>query len=323
MPDDETHNLKETGRPSRVVFFGSGAFGLPTFHLLCKSDLLDMVGVVSQPDRRAGRGRKMRPTPIAESALAAGLQPFCCEDVNQPEHIRAIHSMRADVYVVIAFGQKLSPALLSDTFAINLHGSLLPRYRGAAPIHHAIMNGDALTGVSVITLSQKMDGGKILGISALPIGAEDTTGAMHDRLSELGPDIVLRVLQQFADDTLEPMVQDETQVTRAPKLSKRDGVVDFSLDCDLVRARVHGLNPWPGCSVLIGDKRYRLGLVEVLPECLHDKQAGMLLDDAVIACGSGAVRILMIQPPGGKMMPTGDFLNSRTLPAGQIVVSAF
>ena len=159
----------------KIVFFGSGSFGLPVLESLGHVAL-----VVSQPDRPAGRSRRDTPTPIAAHAELSGMPLLRVKNVNDPAVMETIRSAKADAWVIIAFGQKLSPALLVDQFAINLHGSLLPRWRGAAPIHHAVMAGDSQTGVSVITLADRMDAGDVLATATINIGLCDTTGDLHD-----------------------------------------------------------------------------------------------------------------------------------------------
>ena len=165
----------------RLVLLGSGIFGVPTFEAL--ADRHDVELVVSQPDRPAGRGRALQPTPVSSWAADRGLPLQTTDDVNDPVFIDRIRSMEVDAWIVIAFGQKLGPDLLADRFAINLHASLLPRYRGAAPINHAIIQGEHETGLSVITLADRIDAGDVLGSVSTPIEPEETAGVLHDRPS--------------------------------------------------------------------------------------------------------------------------------------------
>lgn len=296
----------------RLVLLGSGAFGLPTFrHLASKHEVL---AVVSQPDRPAGRGGKMTPTPVAQWALGAlsGVALVRPENVNQPEVRDAVRALDADAWVVIAFGQKLSQPLLADRFSINLHASLLPRWRGAAPIHHAILAGDTVTGNSVITLAERMDAGLVLGRSERAIEPTQTTGDLHDLLAEDGADLVERVLTEHDEGRLNSVEQDERLVTIAGKLSRADAAIDFSLSADEVRRRINGLSPWPGVSVETDERpARRIKLVRAKAEPgSHDQDVGVVLDGCggLIACGSGTVlRLLEVQPAGRKPMRYADF----------------
>lgn len=300
----------------RIVFFGSGAFGLPTLNALFASKEHDVVLAVSQPDRPAGRRRQMTATPIADAVASRGIPCLKPENVNDPDVVRQIHDLNADAYVVIAFGQKLGEPLLAETFAINLHGSLLPKYRGAAPINWAMINNEPQTGVTVITLAQRMDAGLMLRRVPLSIRPDETAGQLHDRLSELGPDAILDVLASKANNSLHPMEQSEAHATRAPKLSKRDGTVSFTQSCGRVRARVHGLNPWPGCTVRIEgtDQRLRLGLVRDQPDAEVDAPPGTVIGDGHhVACASGSVELIRVQPPGRTMMSIDEYLRGHAV----------
>jgi methionyl-tRNA formyltransferase len=237
----------------RLVFLGSGAFGLPTLERLAASH--EIAAVVTQPDRRAGRGRKLTPTPIGAWADGRIETIIKAESVNVPDVRDRIRSLDADAWVVIAFGQKLKKKLLDGIFAINLHASLLPRWRGAAPIHHAILAGDEITGNSVISLASRMDAGLVYAQSTRPIEPQLTTGELHDLLAADGPDLVSRVLHQHAAGRLDPVEQDESRVTLAPQLTKADGLVDFGQPADVVLRRIHGLSPWPGAAAYLGSDR--------------------------------------------------------------------
>ncbi len=233
----------------RLVFFGSGAFGLPTLLDLARRH--EIAGIVTQPDRPAGRGGALTPTPVGARAqdLLPGTPLLKPEAVNDPAVVRAIHGLGSDAWVVIAFGQKLGPALREGAFAINLHASLLPRWRGAGPIHAAILAGDAVTGNSVITVAERMDAGLVLGQTEREIAPSMTAGDLHDLLAADGPALVAEVLAGRAAGTLRPVEQDESLVTRAPKLGRADGWVDWTHRADQCRWRINGLSPWPGVTV--------------------------------------------------------------------------
>lgn len=302
-----------------IVFFGSGEFGVPTLERLAARE--NIVGVVTQPDRPAGRGGKPTPTPIAVWALThLPTVPVLKPDrVDDPEVMRKIRSLAASggdapCFVVIAFGQKMPAELIEGIFAINLHASLLPRWRGAGPINAAILAGDEVTGNSIITIAPRMDAGLVLAQSSRPIPPEQTAGELHDILAADGPSLVENVLRQWRADELQPVQQDEQQVTRARKLSKADSWVRFEDDADTCRRRVHGLTPWPGVDVGFRTERLKLRRVRPESERNSDAEAGTIIDAAqgLVACGGGTVlRLLEVQPPGKKEMPWMDFANGR------------
>lgn len=306
----------------RVLFLGAGAFGVPTLEALVRAH--EVVGVITQPDRPAGRGRKLTATPIAQWSLehlkgAALIRP---DDVNTDEAIRFAHQLRADAWVIIAFGQKLGESLLSDHFAVNLHASRLPRWRGAAPINHAILARDAMTGNSVITIAQRMDAGLVLGMSTRAIAPDVTAGMLHDQLAGDGPALVLDVLEQQARGMLNPAVQDESSVTRATKLGRRDGWVDFSQTSEECRCRINGLSPWPG--VKAGYRGRQLGLVRATRSAARGGvgAAGEIVDArmGLVACADGVVQLLEVQPEGKSVMAWGDFANGHRVVDGERLV---
>ncbi len=318
----------------KIVFLGSGAFGLPTLEALAGGSAHELVAVVSQPDKPAGRGMKLTPTPIAQWAEThlPAVPLVKPADINEPTVRDHLRGLDADAWVVIAFGQKLSAPLLDGVFAINLHASLLPRWRGAAPINAAILAGDAVTGNSVITLADRMDAGLILGTVERPIDPLVTAGEMHDILAEAGPSLVLDVLAKRLSGQLQPVTQDEALVTKARKLAKADGVLDFAETAARLRCRVHGLTPWPGVTVAIHDQPSERTAAPIQAKLLrvqevgesHTAAPGEFLDvrRGLIACGSGtSLEVLELQPAGGKPIKWGEFVNGagRALGAGATV----
>lgn len=303
-----------------LIFLGSGAFGLPTLQALAQQH--SILAVVSQPDKPAGRGMTLTPTPIAQWAAEHLPQTplFKPADINEPAIRGQLRSLNADAWVVIAFGQKLSEPLLDGIFAINLHASLLPRWRGAAPINAAILAGDTTTGNSVITLAQRMDAGLILGTSTRPIEPTQTAGELHDLLAADGPALVLEVLRDRAGGTLKPVTQDESKVTKARKLSKADGVLDFTQPAATLRCKVHGLTPWPGVTVSLHHQLslnqpppVQIKLLRVEQDDAEPRSAkpGEFIDtrSGVIACGdSTALRLVEVQPAGSKPMAWDAFI---------------
>lgn len=314
----------------RVLFLGAGEFGVPTFQHL--HDQHEVVALISQPDRPAGRMRQLTATPAAHWAQENGINTFKTENVNTPEFVAQVAALKADVAVVIAFGQKLSPELIAAAgkLTVNLHSSLLPKYRGAAPINWAVINGESQTGVSVIALAQQMDAGLIYAQSVTGIEPYETAGELHDRLANLGPQAVTQVLDDMAADQLKGIAQDPTQATRAPKLSKADSIIDFSLDAVSLRNRIHGLTPWPGVTT----QWYRnpedsnkppvplfLRRVSVHSEKGNHDQPGLVLADGSIACGLGSIDLLEVQLPGKRVMTLKEFIQGNPMLPGQRLAS--
>ena len=309
-------------RPLDIVFLGSGAFGLPTLQAVAQSHTI--TGIITQPDRRAGRGSKLTPTPIAAWAAehlvdVPLLKP---ERINTAEDTAAARALKADAWVVIAFGQKLGKPLLTERFAINLHASLLPRWRGAAPINAAILAGDTTTGNSVITLADRMDAGLVLGQSTRAIEPHHTPADLHDLLASDGPTLVQRVLTEHINNQLAPVAQDDSLVTLASKLSRDDAWVDFTTPAADARNRIHGLNPWPGVTAQFRDAPLKLLRAEAI-EHDHAEQPGTILDPAAgtIACGNRtALRLTEVQPAGKRPMPWADFARGRSPEAGEQLI---
>jgi len=299
----------------RIGFLGSGAFGLPTLEALLAAGDHEVAIVVSQPDRPAGRGLKERPTPIAEFALARGLPLRRPSDVNAPAEVAAIEAAGPEALVIVAFGQKIAPAVLGTRFAINLHGSLLPRWRGAAPIQRAIEAGDAETGVCVISIAERMDAGVVHRAASTPIDPLETAAELHDRLAALGPSVVLPTLEDFRLGRLAPSVQDESLVTRARKIGRADTRVDpAELSAAEIRRKTHAFGPKPGCEVSIGPSRVKLLRVR------EDGEArgvpGTLGTDGSIACREGSLVPIEVQPAGGRPMRWEEFLRGARVAAG-------
>jgi methionyl-tRNA formyltransferase len=301
--------------PLTILFAGSGEFGLPTL-----SALLDaghrVVTVYTQPDRPAGRGKLLTPTPVAAAATALGL------DTVRTPNFNAEVLPTADVMVVIAFGQKISQAAVNHPRlgSVNLHASILPNYRGAAPIHWAVLNGDPVTGNSIIRLADKMDAGAVLAHSRLPIADRDTTADLHDRLAIDGASLMLATLSAMAAGTAVETPQDHTAATIAPKLSRDTAVLDFTQPASVVSRRINGLSPWPGCRVTLGDAE--LTLLRSEPGDPTTSSPGTLDARGQITAGDArGVRILDLQPKDRKPMSLSAYQNGRPWPAGAAIQS--
>ncbi len=323
------------GRPMRIVFLGSGAFGVPTLRaLVAARGQFDVRLVASAPDRPAGRGLQPTPNPIAAAAETLGLAIERTADVNAPASLAAIEAAAPEAIVVIAFGQKIGPEIRDRFFAINLHASLLPAYRGAAPIQRALMAGESTTGLSVISIAARMDAGVVFDTLETPIDPRETAGELHDRLAELGPELVIRSLRRHRAGLDAPQAQDERFVTQAAKISRADAVVDFTRPAPALRGWIHGLSPRPGCTITLplasGAKQVRLLRVEAVSEAeaaavagldAASHRAGTFVEPGLLRCAEGFLHPLEVQPAGGRVMAWEDFLRGHAIPSGLEIAS--
>ncbi|MGA2499209.1 MAG: methionyl-tRNA formyltransferase [Tepidisphaeraceae bacterium] len=290
-----------------VLFAGSGEFGLPTLRALLDAGH-NILHACSQPDRPAGRGKLLTPTPIAQFCLDHHTPLTRTQDINAEEF------PAADLLVVIAFGQKVSERMANHARmgSINLHASLLPRWRGAAPINWAILGGDSITGNSVIRLAQRMDSGAILAQSRTEIADLETAGELHDRLAVAGAALVLDVVRDMQAGRAVETPQDETRATRALKLNRDLAKLDFSQPAEVVARRIRGLFPWPGCRVQIldagGRPQARLTLVRARPVQTHGN-AGTIDAQGFVGCSTGRIEIIDVLPDGKRIMPLAAFRN--------------
>lgn len=291
----------------RIIFTGSGEFAVPTLAALVRAG--HKIFPYTQPDRPAGRGRKLTPTPVAQFAREHGLTAIRTVDLNA-EKLPA-----ADLMVVIAFGQKISPGVVNHPRlgSVNLHASLLPKFRGAAPINWAILSGETITGNSVIRLASKMDAGAILSQSQTSIGETETTGELHDRLAREGVALVLRTIADLQSARATETAQDESLASLAPKLSRKSATIDWSVSANEIARKIRGMYPWPGCRVRLTDaagaEAARLTLVRARVVGGEGPRwhPGEIAIDGCIACGEGAVEILELQPDGKRPMSPGDY----------------
>jgi methionyl-tRNA formyltransferase len=304
-----------------ILFTGSGEFGVPTLRALVRGPHR-VVQVVSQPDRPAGRGRGLTPTPVSHAAVELGLPLIRTENIN------AETLSPADLMVVIAFGQKVADSIVHHPRlgSINLHASRLPRYRGAAPINWAIINGEEITGNSVIRLAQKMDAGAVLGQSELRIGPTETAGELHDRLAEDGVALVLKVVSELETGTGVETEQDHSLATLSPKLSRASAKLDFGQSAVQLARRIRGLYPWPGCRVKMcdaaGAEIARLRLVRARPGPTEGDrwEPGEIMGDGRVQSGGGGLEIVELQPDSGNVMSMQDYRRGHRWPPGARLV---
>jgi len=311
-----------------IVYFGSGWFGIESVNALYGSEH-NLTLVITQPPHPAGRGRKPKPTPVAHWAGSHGVPFIETDNVNVPETIERIADCRPDLNVVIAFGQKICVELttLPTKGSINVHSSLLPKYRGAAPINWAIINGEAQTGLSVIALAQKMDAGCIVAQVQTDIEPQETAGHLHDRLAHMAGPLLLKTINQIADATAVYTEQDHAEATFAPKLKKSDGVLDFSEPAEVLARKIRGFWPWPGASASYvskkSDKSVRTtfaGADVAGSANPANLPAGTLDDNLNVICGENALKITQIKPAGSALMAFKDFTNGRQTQPGDAFV---
>ena len=305
----------------RIVFMGTPDFAVASLKALCEGGY-DVVGVFTQPDRPKGRGNKVVMTPVKEYAVSRGIPVF------QPQHIRRdglpdLQHLAPDLCVTAAFGQILSQAVLDvpPLGTINVHASLLPRHRGSAPINWAILQGDKEAGVTTMMTARGIDNGDMLLRATTPIAPGETAGELTERLSVMGASLLLDTLKALEAGTLTRIPQDESAMTYDPMLNKDMGVLDWTRPAAEIVNRIHGLNPWPGCTIPYDGQRLKLLRAEAADgagqpgEILTADPKGGL----VIAAGEGAVRVTQMQAPGGKPMNPKDYLRGHPMAVGTVL----
>ncbi|OOY23247.1 methionyl-tRNA formyltransferase [Thioclava sediminum] len=294
----------------RVIFMGTPEFSVPVLEAL--ADAHEVVAVYSQPPRPAGRGKKERPSPVHAKAEELGIEVRTPRNFKAPEDREAFAALNADIAVVVAYGLILPQAILDAPAkgCLNIHASLLPRWRGAAPIHRAIMAGDSQTGICIMQMEAGLDTGPVLLREATEIGATETTGELHDRLSAMGARLILDALSEIDSLILQP--QPEDGVTYAAKIDKAEAQVDWTRPADEVIRHINGLSPFPGAWTEIAGERIKL--LRAAP-AEGSGAPGEILDGFTIACGTGALEILEAQRPGKRPMSGADVLRGLRLPA--------
>ncbi|NIA07768.1 MAG: methionyl-tRNA formyltransferase [Actinobacteria bacterium] len=308
----------------KIVFLGSDAIATDCLARLADSPH-ELVAVVTQPDRPAGRGRKPRPTAIRQLAQQLDLKTLALADVNAPPALEQIANSKPDLLVTFAFNQKFGSVLLrtAPAGAINVHPSLLPAYRGAAPVARALLNGDRRTGLSIIRMTENLDAGDILAQQSYDIDPEHTTGSLEKFLGQQSAPLVLKVVEQIAAGTVEPRPQDHTQATIAPKIKKAEARLDFFLSAHELLNYIRAFTPWPGAFAFFHSQASHKSERVVITWAVADYgsadstvEPGMVLPDLSIQCGQGVLKIAKIKPAGGREMPWQDFVNGRRLQPG-------
>lgn len=304
----------------RLVFMGTPDFAVASLEALLQSDD-SVVGVVTQPDRPKGRGQVLAPSPVkllAQRAKIPLLQPLKMKD---PEFLQTLAGWKPDLIAVTAFGRILPPAILSlpPRGCINVHGSLLPKYRGAGPIQWAIINGERETGITTMLMDEGMDTGAMLLQEAIPIAADDTAGTLSPRLAELGGRLLVETIARVKAGTIVPQPQDSLRATLAPLLKKEDGVINWTLPATALANRVRGLSPWPGAYTAAGGDRWTIWRALALPGPTA-KPPGVVVavtNEAIhVATGEGVLALLELQPANSRRMAVSQYLAGHTVVVG-------
>lgn len=310
----------------KIVMMGTGDFAVPSFAALYDTPY-QVIGLYTQPERTGQGHHRQTISRIKQVALDHGTPVFQPEKVNAPEALNELRSLNSDVFLVAAYGQILSPELLTipRLGAINVHASLLPKYRGAAPVNYAILKGETETGVSIIQILPQLDAGPVLGVVRTQIGDRETAGELEDRLAELAAPLTVEVLNQVASGRTQSVPQDSALTTRAPKMKKEQGAIDWSKPAREIDWLVRGMQPWPKAFTFAhaaGKPPLRLVVLEVVPAPNSPSSAapGAVLESGkqglIVQSGEGTLEIVRLQPEGKRAMSAAEFLCGYPLQQG-------
>ncbi len=299
----------------RIVFAGTPDFSVPALQALLASGH-SVVGVYSQPDRPAGRGRKLIPGPVKQLALQHAVPVFQPDSLKHAEAQRELAELKPDLMVIVAYGLILPQAVLDlpGRGCVNLHASLLPRWRGAAPVQRAILAGDHESGVCLMQMEAGLDSGPVLVEVRTDIASDETGGTLHDRLSQLAGGLLAQHLDDLEQDRLEPRIQDEALVTYASKLGKSEAAIDWQQDAVHLERQVRAFNPWPVAQTRYAGKTLRIWDARAIDGSGTPRRVVAAGKQGIdVACGSGCLRLLEIQMPGARRLSAADFLNARNV----------
>ncbi len=316
--------------PLRLVFFGSDAIALPLLDWMAGEGraIAQAIAIFTQPDRAVGRGQKIQPNAIKAWALARGLPVFQPEKITEVAHTD-LAALGADLGLVMAYGHILRDEFIGTPRLgmLNLHTSLLPKYRGASPIQSAVASGDLRTGVTLMRIVRRLDAGPVAEVESVTIGALDTAGEIETRLAQACVPLLARALPRLAAGTLGFTPQDDAAATYCRKLTKEDGVLDFAAPAGQLAARINGLFPWPGVAVEMCGQLVKLGLADFTivgagaPASGPGSIVGTEADGLLVHTGDGLLRLRRLQRPGGKMLAAAEFLRGFPVPAGTALTS--
>lgn len=293
---------------------GTPAFSVPILQALIDEETIEIVGVVSQPDRKVGRKQIITPPPVKQLAMEHNLTMYQPEKLSGSDEMKEILTLDIDLIITAAYGQYVPTKLLNAPThrAINVHASLLPKYRGAAPIHYAVLNGDEKTGVTIMYMEKEMDAGNIISQREIAINDEDDTGNLFEKLSLVGRDLLMDTLPAIFAGENESIVQNEDEVTFSPMISKEQEKIDWTLTAREVFNHIRALRPAPGAYTILEDQRFKIWAAEVMEDDTSAEPGTIIFADTkemFVACGEGSVLSLIeVQPSGKKRMPVANFL---------------
>lgn len=296
---------------TKLIFMGTPDFSATVLQGILDSQAYEILAVVTQPDRLVGRKKELKQTPVKALALANGLPCYQPEKLSGSPEMAELMTLGADGIVTAAFGQFLPEKLLkSVNFAVNVHASLLPKYRGGAPIHYALIKGESEVGITIMEMVKQMDAGDMIAKDSIPILEEDNVGTLFDKLAVVGRDLLLASLPDYITGKLKPVPQDESQVTFAPNISPAEEILDWNKTAREIFNQVRGMYPWPVAHTLWKGQRFKIQQVE---EVAGQGQPGQVIEKTkktlVVAAGQGAVSLKLVQPAGKPQMSVTDFLN--------------
>jgi len=310
-------------KPFRIIFMGTPEFSVPALKALAAQEEYEIPLVVTQPDRPKGRGKKLSPSPVKQAAQELGIEVFQPERLNTPEGIARLSGLAPDYFVVVAFGQILSQEILDipRVYPINIHASLLPKYRGAAPIQAAVLNMDQESGITTMVMAKGMDTGDMLLKSRTKIHPEETAQDLHDRLSQMGADLIVKTINRLNGEGITPEPQDHDQASYVTMLKKADGKIDWTRSDRAVCAHINAMTPWPGAFTQISGKRLKIFKALPGPPKASDVNPGEIIsldsDGICVAAGENCVLVLELMGSSGKRLTADAFLrgNKIDLPA--------
>ena len=302
----------------RIAYAGTPEFAVPALKAISHSQH-QLVAVLTQPDRKSGRGRKITESAVKQTITSANVLILQPESVNDSESISQLSELNIDLLVVAAYGQIFSEQLLNlpRLGCINIHASLLPKWRGASPIQHAILSGNKVSGVSIMQMHRGMDAGDIWLQSECEIADDDTSQSLHDKLSELGGSLILEAIEIVAGGSVQPIPQDASAASYCSKLKKVDGLIDWNQPAEQILRKIKAFHPWPGAYTVLNGRRLRITKALLGLEKPQKIQPGTIIETSKVginvATGEGGLVVCELVPEGGKRVSAGDFSNSNTL----------
>ncbi|TWT10360.1 methionyl-tRNA formyltransferase [Streptococcus sp. sy004] len=296
---------------TKLIFMGTPTFSATVLEGLLADDRYQVLAVVTQPDRLVGRKKELKETPVKEVARRYDLPCYQPEKLSGSKEMADLMNLGADGIITAAFGQFLPEKLLqSVSFSVNVHASLLPKYRGGAPIHYALINGEKEVGITIMEMVKKMDAGDMISKASIPILDEDNVGTLFDKLAVVGRDLLLKTLPAYLSGDLKPEPQDESQVSFAPNIKPEEEILDWNKPARNLFNQVRGMNPWPVAHTFLAGQRFKIHQVTVVD---GQGQPGQIIEKTkkslVVATGQGAISLVTVQPAGKPKMLISDFLN--------------